>query len=115
MEWESCMETIFYKQDGAQRLTTEVPTIACLTVIFQRLIFFAFYFAGIITVLLVIVAGIKFLVSGGDAKQIEDARKTITYAIIGLVVVLLSFAIISLIATVTGVECIREFGFGNCQ
>ncbi len=46
---------------------------------------------------------------------VEDARNTLTYAIIGLVVILLSFYIISVISDITGIGCIKQFGFGNCR
>lgn len=115
MDWESCLQELTYKQVGDEALKTKIPTLACFGVVFERIVFFAFYFAGIITVLLVITAGVKFIISGGDAKQIDEARKTMTYAIIGLAVVLFSFAIIQLVSAVTGVDCILEFGFSNCS
>ena len=49
----------------------------------------------------------KFITSGGDPKQAEGARKTLTFAIIGLMVVVFSFAIVNLVAKTTGVGCLK--------
>lgn len=43
--------------------------------------------AGIIAVVMVIVGGLKFITSAGDATKTASARNTILYAILGLVVV----------------------------
>ncbi len=85
-------------------------TLACLTdVIFPHIIDATLALVGAVAVILIIVSGYKFITSGGDSKQVEDARKTLTYAIIGLVVVLMSFLVIAIISSVTGVGCIQFF------
>lgn len=48
---------------------------------------------GIIAVIFVVIGGIKYTTSAGEANKIESAKKTITFSIIGLVVVLAAFAI----------------------
>ncbi len=94
---------------------TQIATIACVIPLFQNLLTAAFVFSGITTLILIMFSAIKFLTSGGDPKQVEGARNTLTYAIIGLIIVVLSFAILNLVAMVTGVKCITSFGFTNCQ
>jgi len=92
-----------------------VATLACIPIVFNNVVDWAIALAGLTAVFFIIFAGIKFLTSGGDPKQVEGARKTLTYAIIGLIIVFLSFAIIKLIGTITGASCItKPFGFGNC-
>jgi hypothetical protein len=92
-----------------------VVTLDCIPIIFANLIFFLLVFAGIAAVIFIIFGGVKFLTSGGDPKQVEGARKTITWAIIGLVLILMSFMIVRTIGEVTGVTCINKFGFDNCK
>jgi len=48
---------------------------------------------GIISVIVIIVGGIRFTTSNGNAEQIKSAKNTILYAIIGLVVAVLAFPI----------------------
>ncbi len=93
-----------------------VATLNCIPVVFNNLVFWLIGLAGVTAVFFIIFAGIKFLTSGGDPKQVEGARKTLTYAILGLILILLAGAIIAIIAQITGTSCItKPFGFGNCS
>ncbi len=49
---------------------------------------------GIAAIIIIIVSGIKFMTSGGDAERIKSARNTIINAIIGIIIIILSRAII---------------------
>lgn len=77
----------------------DIVHIANLNV--QGIISFAIMLLLTVAILLafffVIFGGFKWLMSSGDKKQVEEAQKTLQYAIIGLVVVLLSFFIINFI------------------
>ena len=101
MPWGKCV------QNG-------VATLDCIGPLFQNIINAALVFAGVVALFFIIFSGIKFITPSGDPKQVEGARKTLTYAIIGLLVILFSFFIINLISYVTGVSCIKMFGFTNC-
>ncbi len=58
---------------------------------------------GTISVIMLIFGGFRYVISGGDAKKVTDAKNTILYAIIGLIISLLSYAIIRfVISAVTG-------------
>lgn len=50
--------------------------------------------AGIVSVIFIIVGGIKYSLSSGDPSEVSKAKNTILYSIIGLVVVMSAFAII---------------------
>lgn len=92
----------------------DVVTIACIPILFANIIYWLLILSGTVALFFVIFGGFKLLTSGGDAKNVEGARKTITWALIGLVVVLFSFGIVAVIAELTGVRCITRFGFSNC-
>jgi hypothetical protein len=69
---------------------------------------------------MIIFAGYQLIFSGGDAKAVEGGRKTLTFAILGLVLVFLSFFILNVISSVTGVGCLGNiaqgsFGFTTCH
>lgn len=81
-----------------------IPTISCLGNVFGNVVRAMLGLAGIALFVLLLVGGFKYITSGGDPKAIEGAQKTITYAIIGLIVILLSFLILVLIGTITGVD-----------
>lgn len=49
--------------------------------------------AGVVGVLIIVFAGYKFVTSNGDANQVATAKKAILGAVIGLVVVMIAFAV----------------------
>lgn len=58
-----------------------------------------------IAALFFVVGGISFLISGGSPEKIERAKKTITSAVIGMVIVLTSYLIVvSIIVSLGGKE-----------
>lgn len=67
------------------------------TGIFRQVTNVILYIVGIIAVIMLIIGGIKYVVSGGDAKKVTDAKNTVLYAIIGLVVCFLAFAIVNFV------------------
>lgn len=54
---------------------------------------------GIIAVIMIIIGGIRYTTSAGDSSQINSAKDTIIYAIVGLVIAILSFAIVNFVLT----------------
>lgn len=91
-----------------------VASLSCVPYLIQNIISAALAFGGVVAIFLIIWGGYKYIRSAGDPKQAEGAKQTITYAIIGLLIVFLSYFIISVIAQLTGVGCIKRFGFDNC-
>ncbi|MBQ6375527.1 hypothetical protein IJJ37_01165 [Candidatus Saccharibacteria bacterium] len=55
------------------------------------------YIVGIIAVVMLIIGGIRYVISGGDSKKVTDAKNTVLYAIIGLVICFLAFAIVNFV------------------
>lgn len=110
LEESNCLAV---KADGTLE-AGKVATLNCIPVIIGNVVFWLLVFAGIVALVLIIISGFKFVTSGGDQKQVEGARKTLTWAIIGLFLILLSFAIVRFIADVTGVGCITRFGLTQC-
>ena len=52
--------------------------------------------------IMLLIVGFKYLSSGGEPKALEQAQKTLTYAFSGLVLLIGSFLILTLIAQFTG-------------
>lgn len=50
---------------------------------------------ALVAVIFIIVGGINYMTSAGDASKIEKAKKTILYAAIGLIIAALAFAIVN--------------------
>ena len=62
----------------------------------------ALYLIGAVSVLMLIYGGIRYTLSAGNATSVSDAKNTILYAIVGIVVALLAYAIVNwVIGTMT--------------
>lgn len=92
-----------------------VAQLSCIPIVFQNVVTAALMFAGVVAVIMIVYGGIRYITSRGDPKAVEGARNTLTWAIIGLVVIILSFLIINFISFFTNVPCILEFGFEQCR
>jgi Type IV secretion system pilin len=63
--------------------------------IFTIIVNILLFIIGAISVIMLIIGGIRYTVSGGDAAAVTGAKNTILYAIIGLVVAFLAFAVVN--------------------
>lgn len=52
---------------------------------------------GIIAIIFIIIGGIRYVVSQGDEKSVQGAKNTILYAVIGLIIAILAFAIVTFV------------------
>jgi len=70
----------------------------------------AFVLAGIISFILLIVGGLGVIMSAGsgDSKQMEQAKKSVTGAVTGLIIVVTSVLIVQVIATLTGSAVLKQ-------
>lgn len=57
--------------------------------------------AGVAAVLFIIIGGIQILTAYGNDEKIGKGKKTVTYAIVGLVIAILSYAIVSIISVIS--------------
>ena len=81
-----------------------IPKISDLQGIFNNIIGDLLGLAGIVLFVVLLTGGFKYITSGGDAKAVESAQKTITFGIGGLLLILLSYLFLVLIHVITGVD-----------
>lgn len=62
--------------------------------VFQTITDVALYLIGALSVLMLIYGGIRYTISGGDTKNVTDAKNTILYAVVGIVVAIMAYAIV---------------------
>ncbi|PIR99018.1 hypothetical protein COT87_01705, partial [Candidatus Collierbacteria bacterium CG10_big_fil_rev_8_21_14_0_10_44_9] len=66
---------------------------------------------GIISFIMILVGGFKILTSAGDPKGMAGGKQTITLAIVGIILAIVSWLILVLIENITGVD-VTKFNFG---
>ena len=65
--------------------------------IFKTIVNILLFIIGAISVIMLIIGGIRYVVSGGDQNAVSGAKNTILYAIIGIIVALLAYAIVNFV------------------
>lgn len=70
----------------------------------------AVVFAGIISFILLILGGFGVIVGAGsgDTKKLEQSKRAVTGAVVGLLIVVLSVLIVQVIATITGADILQQ-------
>lgn len=62
-----------------------------------RIINYFLGFLGLVAVAFLIYAGVLMVTAGGNDEQVGKARKIITYAVVGIVIILLSWTIVTFV------------------
>jgi hypothetical protein len=87
----------------------DVASIQSLQGLFTNIISVIVALAGVALFIMFVVSGFSFLFSGGDPKKLEQAKGTLTNAIIGLVVIVAAYLILRLIGVFSGYVDITKF------
>jgi hypothetical protein len=93
--------------------TGDVASIQGLQCLIANLFTVGLTIIGLAGFVVMIVASLRYLLSGGNTKGIDTARSSITNAVIGLIVALSAFIVINLISAFTGVSLIKNFVIPN--
>lgn len=54
---------------------------------------------ALVCVIVIIIGGVNYMTSSGDAGKVKKAKDTILYGVIGLIVCVLAFAIVNFVIT----------------
>ena len=65
--------------------------------IFAQITNVMLFIVGAISVIMIIIGGLRYVLSGGDSANVSAAKNTILYAIVGIIVSLLAYAAVSFI------------------
>lgn len=64
---------------------------------FKRITDVMLFIVGAISVIMLIIGGIRYVVSGGDQGAVQSAKNTILYAIVGVIVTILAYAVVNFV------------------
>ena len=65
--------------------------------IFNTVVNILLFIVGVLSVVMLIIGGLRYVVSGGNQTAVTGAKNTILYAIVGLVVALIAYAVINFV------------------
>jgi sorbitol-specific phosphotransferase system component IIC len=88
-------------EEGAQsaRGTDQVTDLFGTTGIFATVTNILLFVVGAISVIMIIIGGLRYVTSGGNTANVTAAKNTILYAIVGVVVSLFAYALINFVLT----------------
>lgn len=92
-------ESVGSIQEGANaaKANDQVTTLFGTGGIFQIITNVALFLIGAISVLMLIYGGIRYTLSAGKSEEVTKAKDTIMYAIIGIIVAILAYAIVNFV------------------
>ncbi len=79
----------------------------------NKAIAFAILLSGALSLIFMLYGGISFILSGGKEDKVKSAMNTIRYAIIGLIIVILSLTIINIIGHFFNFELVNYLSFSR--
>lgn len=80
----------------AEGILIDIPSFDKLL---ERFIEILLYFAGAIAVVFLVIGGFRYVTSAGNEELMEKAKKNITSAVIGIIIIVMAFAIVSIVNT----------------
>lgn len=87
-----------------EALSKGAASLKCLEAVFANILTAITLLAGMALFVMLCVGGFRYLTSGGDPKTAEGAKNTMTYALVGMVLIGVAFLIFRLIENFTGVS-----------
>ncbi len=79
-----------------------IPEVAANDDTIRNVLSYVFAFAGALSVVMIIIGGIRYILSTGNPQQTTSARNAIIYAIVGLGISLTAFVIVNFIFKAAG-------------
>lgn len=67
--------------------------------VFSKISSVLLFIVGAIAVIMIVIGGLRYVISGGDASQVQSAKNTILYALVGIIVAILAYAAVNFVIT----------------
>jgi len=78
--------------------------LRALMCIFNRIYNLVIYTVGAIFIIWMIISGIRYLKAGADEDAVASARKSLTFAVLGFLIVIAAHAIIVVVGNLLGID-----------
>lgn len=83
---------------------TEVATLSCIWPLLSNIINAAIVLSSAVALIFIIWSGIQIITANGDPEKLSSAKKTLTFAIIGFVFIILVFVFYNGFFGLLGIE-----------
>lgn len=72
---------------------------------------FLFIITSVLAAVVILWSGIEIITSGGDSMKMSNARKRLSFAVIGLIIVAIAFAMVSVIINISSGDSAKFLKF----
>lgn len=114
VDWSRVYQLVFPNSGAFGRFSTSLT----LGTIVSALLRYVFPLAGLLLLIYLLYGGFQYLTSGGDPQKTDHAKKIITAAFIGFIIVFISYWIVQISAKALGVidieRVVRSGDPGTC-
>ncbi|MFA6917377.1 MAG: hypothetical protein WC285_00885 [Candidatus Gracilibacteria bacterium] len=91
--------------DNPSAVAEETGGEGSLRALVLRMVNYFLTFLGVIAVIMIIYGGVTYVTAAGKDEAVGNAKKIIMYALVGIIIVLLSFALVNtILGAGTGTE-----------
>ena len=80
---------------------TPLPNVSAGPGLISKILSIVFVITGAISLLIITIAGFRFVISAGDSNRVAQARSAILYALIGLIITISGMAIVTFVLNKT--------------
>jgi len=94
-------ELIRFAQVNINNSEVDIPQSSLSSTSLHTILQIVFGAAGGVALIVIIIAGMRFILSQGDPNNVTKARNTIIYAVIGLIICIAAFSIVTFVLTNT--------------
>ena len=97
--WLACVPVVFAKLDVGDPGFGGGDIRATITAVITALL----GLMALIATVIIIISGIRMVVSQGEQEAVEKSKKTILYAVLGLILIAIAAAIVAFVKTAAGI------------
>lgn len=94
---------------AASHLGDQPAGLTAIEELFGRIINLFVGLAFIALLVVLIWTGIRYLTSGGEPKALQAASQSLTWALLGMLFLVIAWLVLQLIAAFTGIEALKVF------
>ncbi len=91
----------------AANVDTQEGALTNFELIISNFIGFMTMLAGIFFVIYFVIAAFNWITSGGDTGKLQNSRDRMLHGVLGIIIVVASYAIVGLIGTIVGLNILQ--------
>lgn len=105
---------IFAAIEKLPEIQDDVVGLCALETLFSNIVQMSAYLVGLAAFVAFLMGSFKYMTSGGDQKATQQAQQTITMAILGIILLVAAWLILSFVKQFTGVD-VTKFSIPGCE